>query len=192
MSDATPLEPRHTEAGDAEPGLRVLFPPGDSSRPARARQNLVRLLVGKSIFEALLVAALVVAFLSSAFNPSFRGALTLVGHGRIEGWVIDTSRPEARVEVQLYVDGRFVASTDADKQPPEMSGAGMTTDGRHGFRFDFDVEGSSEHEARVYAVHTSGDEGTRTLQLVGKPLRFGGGSSPEVITEGAWRGADSR
>ena len=52
---------------------------------------------------------------------------------------------------------------------PVFRGALDSADARH-------VEGwvvnRAEPQARVYAVHASGGEQKRTLQLIGKPLRF--------------------
>lgn len=139
-----------------------------------AQRRLAHLLIGKSILETLLVAALAVTFYCLAFNPSFRGTLDIADSRRVEGWVFDAARPDARVEVQLYVDDRFVASAFADRPRPDVRDAGRAPDERHGFRFDINIEGAGEHEARVYAVHASGAGTRRTLQLIGRPLRFSG------------------
>ncbi len=140
--------------------------------------RLVNFLIGKSILEALFVAALAVGFYVTAFSTNFRG-WSEMGEGRIAGWVIDEAAPYARVEVQLYVDDRFVADNTANVSRPDVVAAGRARDEWHGFRFDFPKLNAGEHFARVYAVHESGGGVRRTLQLIGKPVRFVSGASGE-------------
>jgi hypothetical protein len=146
-----------------------------------ARARLANVIIAKSIAEALLVSAFAVGFYYLAFNPHFRGSVDEAGERRIAGWVTDESRPAEHVEVQLYVDGKFVASRLADEVRPDIRAAGRAADERHGFTFPFPTREAGEHEARVYAVHASGDGARRTLQLVGRPVRFtvGAGAKDE-------------
>lgn len=168
-AEADKRDPRVSFAArkDDESTHDSLHPPTPS-----ARRALVHLLVGKSVLEALLVAALAVAFYAVAFKPSFRGALDLAHPRSVEGWVVDASRPASHVEVQLYIDGRFVASGLANEPRPDVRDAGRAPDELHGFRFRVNVTEPGEHEARVYAVHTSGGGTRRTLQQIGHALRF--------------------
>lgn len=172
-SDAATRDRQHDAgAGARAPSPRVSYQATLHPPTPRARRALVHLLLGKAVFEALLVAALAVAFYASAFNPAFRGSLDLANPRSVEGWVVDTAAPAARVEVQLYLDGRFAASNLADQPRPDVRDAGWATDELHGFRFRVNVTEPGEHEARVYAVHASGGDTRRTLQLIGRPLRF--------------------
>lgn len=166
------LNQQHTGAGDEGPSPRVSFHATSHQPTPRARRALVHLLVGKSILDTLFVALLAVAFYALAFNPSFRGTLDLANPRSVEGWVVDASRPTSHVEVQLYLDGRFAASAFADQPRPDVRAAGWAPDELHGFRFRVNVTEAGEHEARVYAVHTSGGGTRRTLQLIGHPIRF--------------------
>ena len=138
----------------------------------QARVRLAHLLIAKSIAEALFIGALAVGFYYFAFNPHFRGAVDEASAHSISGWVVDEARPTAHVEVQLYLDGKFVASRLADEVRPDIYAAGRAADERHGFTFPLEVRAGGEHEARVYAVHASGGEVRRTLQLVGRAMRF--------------------
>ena len=138
--------------------------------PDRAR--LTNLLIGKSIIEALLVGALAIGFYLTAFTPFFRGALDHADARHVAGWAFNQAEPETHVEVQLYIDGRFVGNRLADVPRPDVLAAGRARDERHGFVFDTPPLSAGQHEARVYAVHQSGSEERRTLQLIGKPLVF--------------------
>lgn len=159
-------------AGDHTPSPRASFQQRLHPPSQGARRRLVHLLVGKSVLETVFVAALAVAFYAAAFHPGFRGSLDLADARTVEGWVVDAARPDSRVEVQLYLDGRFAASGFADQPRTDVLAAGRAADERHGFRFRVNVTEPGEHEARVYAVHASAAGARRTLQQIGRPLRF--------------------
>jgi hypothetical protein len=145
------------------PAARVL------SRAARGR--LVHLLIGKSIAEAVFVAMLALAFYFTAFPPSYRGWGEATSRG-IEGWAVNTGAPWERVEVYLFVDGRFVASETANLSRPDVRAAGFARDEWHGYAFQLPPLENGEHEASVYVIHGSGAGARYTLQLLGKPIRF--------------------
>jgi hypothetical protein len=118
-----------------------------------------------------------VGFYLTAFAPNLRGELDEANAQRVAGWAIDHAAPQAHVEVQLYIDGNFVASRKADSPRPDVLAAGLASDELHGYIFNTPPLAQGAHVARVYAVHESGEGARRTMQLVGKPLRFqvGGG-----------------
>jgi hypothetical protein len=134
--------------------------------------RLTNFLIAKSILEALLVGALAVAFYLTAFNPFFRGALDEATTVHVYGWAVDESSPVRRVEVQLYIDGHFAATTTANLPRPDVLAAGRAGDELHGFSFTTPALSPGEHEARVYAVHGSGDETRRTLHQIGFTRKF--------------------
>jgi hypothetical protein len=134
--------------------------------------RLTRFLIFKSIVEVLFVAALAVGFYLTAFSPSLRGEVDEANAQRVSGWAVNQATPDAHVEVQLYIDDRFAASTSADLSRPDVMAAGFALDEQHGFKFETPTLPHGEHEARVYAAHESGAGLRRTLQLVGKPVRF--------------------
>jgi hypothetical protein len=138
----------------------------------RARARLTNFLIAKSILEALFVGALAVGFYLTAFTPFFRGSLDVADAGHVAGWVVNQAEPQSRVEVQLYIDGRFVGNSTADLPRPDVKAAGRAVDENHGFAFETPTLSAGQHEARVYAVHMSGGGQRRTLQLIGKPLVF--------------------
>jgi hypothetical protein len=138
----------------------------------KTRKRLTNYLIIKSIIEILFVCAVSVGFYLTAFAPFFRGALDTADARNIAGWVVNQAEPQAHVEVQLYVDGQFAGDLRADVSRPDVKAAGRAEDERHGFVFDTPTLSAGEHEARVYAVHESGEGQRRTLQLIGKPLHF--------------------
>lgn len=132
--------------------------------------SLVHILVGKSIFETLLVVSLVVFFFLDAF-PRFHGWGEATPHA-ISGWVVNNRQPGHRVEVQLFVDDRFAGRATANESRTDVVAAGWSTDEWHGYTFPISSVQVGMHEARVYALHDSGQGARKTLQLVGDPIRF--------------------
>lgn len=135
--------------------------------------RLRELLILKSIVETIFVGGLAVLFCFTAFNPYFRGSVDEAHSRSVSGWAVDERAPGARVEVQLYINDRFIQSRLADTARPDVLEAGRAADERHGFRFDrLPPLEAGEHVARVYAVHASDGGARRTLQLIGRPVRF--------------------
>lgn len=136
--------------------------------------RLVHLLIGKSIIETLVVGALAVFTFVTVLPPYFHGWGELTETG-ISGWAVNNSSPGERVEVQLFVDGKFIAQEIADKHRPDVLAAGWAQDAWHGYTFRAPVllgERNQIHEARVYALHDSGGGSRKSLQLLGDPIRF--------------------
>jgi len=164
-ADARPAE-------EAEGGRAPAEDVGAGPAPA-ARARLVRALLVKGTLDLLFVAALAVAAHYVAFRPSFRGAFDRADVRSAAGWVVDRATPDRPVEVQLYVDGVFVAGGPADEPRPDVAAAGRAPHNRVGFSFRFDPPLSAGAEARVYAVTTSAGGARRTLRQIGNPLRLG-------------------
>jgi hypothetical protein len=139
---------------------------------SKARARLVHLLISKSIVEALLIASVAVAFFFAITNPHLRGVLDTADKTSVSGWAVDESRPYARVEVQLFVDDRFVSAAVADQFRPDVHEAKRAEDDWHGFVFSAPQLPAGNHEARVYALHSNSAGARKTLQLIGKPYRF--------------------
>ena len=150
--------------------------------------RLMHVLIGKSIIETLVVGALAVFTFITVLPPFFHGWGEVTQTG-ISGWAVNNASPWERVEVQLFVDGKFVAAGVADKSRPDVSAAGWAKDQWHGYMFvvtSLPVEGDDFrlHEARVYAVHDSGNGVRKSLQLLGEPIVFtnnGGKLAPAII-----------
>ena len=130
--------------------------------------KLIHALIAKSIAETILVAALAVGFYFTAFPPYFHGWGEASPHA-ISGWVVNQHVPWDRVEVQLFIDGKFVATGTANLSRPDVVAAGWAKDEWHGYSLAVPSLAPGVHEARVYALHASGYGIRQTLQLVGDP-----------------------
>lgn len=180
MSDAAEREQTNTETEARGPGLRVPFSagggagrPAGGGRPAgAARARLARLVACKLALDLLFVGAFALYTHAGSSRGRFDGALEYVDGRGARGWVVDLERPGATVEVQLFVDGRFVASAVAEElrsDTPERATHGA---GRRGFTFDFGSGLHGGREARVYAVREARGGARRTLHEFGGRLRF--------------------
>jgi hypothetical protein len=145
------------------------------------KSHLVNLLIAKSVLETILVGTIALLVYLNAFPPTFKGWGEAVTESQIiAGWVVTDAEPWRRVEVQLFIDGKLVGTQVAYLSRPDVVAAGWSRDEWHGYSFP--VTGLSEgfHEARVYALHSSGEGARYSLQLLGDPIRF------EVRTNKTW------
>jgi hypothetical protein len=109
--------------------------PSKETKVFFSRQNLFQLLIAKSVIEALLVTALAVSFYLVVTNPHLRGWLDQADARTISGWVVNDKSAGTRVEVQLFIDDRFVESRVADSFRPDVQQAQRANDEWHGFVF---------------------------------------------------------
>ena len=130
------------------------------------------LLLAALVLTTLAVGAFALYARHTAFPPHFRGFGEVTPRGEIAGWAVNAARPAERVQVELYVDGRFVAHQQAALPRPDVVAAGRATDERCGYLFPLPPLPPGEHEARVYALHTPDSRDYRTLQQLGLALRF--------------------
>ena len=135
-----------------------------------SRPQLVNLLIGKSILETLFAGALAVIVWTNAFPPTFHGWGEAINAQAIAGWAVNNASPWERVEVQLFIDGKLYASQVAQLSRPDVFSAGWAKDEWHGYNFALAGVAAGPHEARVYALHRSGER--MTLQLLGDPVPF--------------------
>src|SRR6185369_6205543 len=135
--------------------------------------KLVNLLIVKSILDTILVATVAVVVYLNAFPPTFHGwGEAVVQEKRIAGWAVNDADPWQRVEVQLFIDGKLVRTQLAQLSRPDVVAAGWSKDEWHGYSFAVSDLAAGVHEARVYAVHASGNGARYTLQLLGDPIKF--------------------
>ena len=142
--------------------------------------SLVHALVGKSIAETLLIGALAVFTFITVLPPYFHGWGEVTETG-ISGWVVNYAAPWDRVEVQLFVDGQFMAQAVANRSRPDVLSAGWAKDEWHGYTFPIAAPSSGTHEGRVYALHDSGEGARKTLQLLGDPIPFSVGANRKLV-----------
>ena len=135
-----------------------------------SRSKLIHALIGKSVLETLLVGGLAVGFYLHAFPPYFHGWGEATNTA-IAGWAVNDAAPWDRVQVQLYIDGEFVADARANLSRPDVVAKGWARDEWRGYSFNVSELSAGIHEARVFAVHHSSDRRI-TLQLLGDPIRF--------------------
>jgi hypothetical protein len=158
------------ESGDTK--LAADQPRPHQSPTGRAASRLTLALVIKSVAEAAFVVALLAQFAYTHFRPRVRGAVETADARTVAGWAVDASAPGARIELQLFIDGRFVARRLADR-PPEAA-APVREPGARGFAFETPPlpPRETEYEARVFALHPGDDRGRATLRQIGNPARF--------------------
>lgn len=148
-----------------------------------SRHTLVQILVGKSVIEAILVAAIAAAFYLTTTNPGLRGSVDQVTALVVSGWAVDQGNAGRRVEVQLFIDDKFVGQTLASEFRPDVHQARSAVDDWHGFVFRTPTLEPGEHEAKVFATN-HGAAARRTLQMIGTPRRFSVGSTSTIDTRG--------
>jgi hypothetical protein len=91
---------------------------------------------------------------------------------------VNNAAPWDRLEVQLFIDNKLHGTQVAQLSRPDVVKAGWAKDEWHGYNFSLSDLAPGNHEARVYAVHRSGDQ--ITLQLLGDPIQFA------VSGDGTW------
>lgn len=151
--------------------------------------NLVHVLIGKSILETLFVGSLAVIAFLSVLPPYFHGWGEVTDNG-IAGWAVDNGSPWERVEVQLFIDGKFFATAVANRSRPDVSAAGWALDEWHGYGFVTNSLNAGPHEARVYALRNSGNATRKSLQLLGTPMPFIVGADGKLQPLSAAKGRD--
>lgn len=152
-------------------GAETAAPAARAPLSTSARRRLTHLLIAKSLAELVFVSVLALVFYLTAFPTHYRGWGEATARG-IEGWAVNDRSPWERVEVYLFVDGRFVARQTANLSRPDVRAAGYARDEWHGYAFELPPLEDGEHEASVYAIHGSGGGARYTLQLLGKPISF--------------------
>jgi hypothetical protein len=176
--EETPASPRPSYSRDGEARERddVIAHPSSQliAITPRAGARLSHVLMAKSLAEVVFLAALVTAFSYSHFNTHFRGSLDVADARAVGGWALDESAPDAPVEVELFIDGHFVARRRADAPRPDVLAAGRAASPGHGYVFETPrlPPRAGEYEARVFAAHAGADAAHATLQQVGETKRF--------------------
>jgi hypothetical protein len=107
-------------------------------------------------------------------SPLLRGALDVVDRTQAAGWAFDPQAPATPLDVQLFIDDRFIATQSAAQARPDLVQAGAASDAAHGFRFDLTALPltAGRHSAQVYAVREAAGKNKSLIPLNREPLMF--------------------
>src|SRR5215813_14627806 len=100
------------------------------------KNQLINVLIAKSVLDTVLVATIAVVVYLNAFPPTFHGwGEAVVQERSISGWAVNDADPWRRVEVQLFIDGKLMGSQLAQLSRPDVVAAGWAKDEWHGYNF---------------------------------------------------------
>ncbi len=145
-------------------------PPAASLSESSVATKLLKAILAKAGLEFLIVLIAISLAAYSHLNPPIRGAIDVADATRIAGWAYDPREPNARVEVQLFIDGQLVALRRADEPRDDLVTAGAATNAAHGFTFAVPELGlaTGNHRVEVYAVRAGGGKNKVLLILTKK------------------------
>jgi hypothetical protein len=108
------------------------------------------------------------------YSPLLRGAIDVADQTHVAGWAHDPLAPAESLDVQLFIDGQFIATQRADDLREDLVKAGATKHPRHGFRFDLQPVSlaNGQHTAQVYALRTAAGTNKMLLPLSQQPVIF--------------------
>ncbi|NOT59042.1 MAG: hypothetical protein HOP19_02330 [Acidobacteria bacterium] len=136
--------------------------------------KLLRAVLAKTGLEVafVCVVATVAAFHNA--SPLLRGAIDAAGQTHVAGWAYDPLTPKSALEVQLFIDDRFVRTVRADQARPDLVKADVTPTAAHGFSFELtDVSLSpGKHAAQVYALRNAAGRNKALIPLSKEPIPF--------------------
>lgn len=132
--------------------------------------RLVKLLVGKLLFDLFFLIAAVVVSAYIALPPMYRGWTDEADSTHVSGWVADQLNNARKVDVQLFVDGKFIAERTADMPRPDVTQKYPTVNAACGFRFEMPQMSAGVHAVNVYAVEISKPGSPPTVLQVGKTM----------------------
>lgn len=139
-----------------------------------AATKLLRAILAKSFAEVILVCVVVSLAAFTTFSPQLRGAIDVADQNQIAGWVNDPRLPELSLEVQLFVDGQFVASQMANFPREDLVAAKVTETAQHGFRFELQPLNLpvGNRSAQVFAVRAAAGKSKILLPVTAEPRTF--------------------
>lgn len=136
--------------------------------------KLLRAIIAKAFVEIALVCVVATLAAFATFSPQLRGAIDVADQTRVAGWAHNPQSPDAPLEVQLFIDGKFYASKLADEFRDDLVKAGATTRPNHGFSFQLKEMNlpAGDHSAQVYAVRNAAGSSKVLLPIITSPRRF--------------------
>ncbi|MDQ3010286.1 MAG: hypothetical protein M3X11_06250 [Acidobacteriota bacterium] len=143
-------------------------------RDTSVASRLLRAVIAKSFVEVALVCLVATLAALTTFSPQLRGAIDVAGGGRVAGWVHDPQSPDQSIEVQLFIDEKFVAAMRADERRDDLVSTGATTQPHHGFSFSIESLNltGGEHRAQAYAVRNAAGANKILLPITAAPHTF--------------------
>ncbi len=139
-----------------------------SSVPTR----LLRAVVAKTAVELALLCLIATVAAFWNFSPLLRGAVDVVDRTRVAGWAYDPQAPSEAVEVQIFIDGKFVRSSVAGAARPDLVAAGAAEGPDHGFSVPIDDLEPGLHAIQVYAVRRGPGNSKILAPLSRSPLEL--------------------
>jgi hypothetical protein len=92
----------------------------------------------------------------------------------VAGWAYDWTSRDERLRVQLFIDGAFVAETEASEVRPDLVAAGVAARPEHGFSFSLDKTRlePGRHSAQVYALRQSLGGNLSLIPILKEPVQL--------------------
>lgn len=154
--------------------MTVPVSPADATVTPSVATRLLRAILAKSFFELLFVCVVATFAAFQNYSPLLRGAIDIADTARVAGWAHDPLAPQETLDVQLFIDGQFIAARRADELRVDLVKAGATTHPNHGFSFELGLLAlaNGPHTAQVYALRTAAGTNKMLLPLSKQPVLF--------------------
>ncbi len=133
--------------------------------------RLLKAVILKLLVEILFVCAATSIAAFAYFNPALRGEVELADAQRVEGWACDPLSTARPLEVQLFIDNRFIAATVADRVREDLITARLLRRVPFGFSFELNplALDPGRHRVQVYVVYPA-PGGAKTLVPINRRL----------------------
>ncbi len=109
-----------------------------------------------------------------------RGHVDQITRRLVVGWALDDEKPDAVVDICLFVDGVNIAQVPCNIVRPDLRDARCYGEGRHGFRYEFASEFPPETQPRITLRFAA----TGGLLGNGDAVLAGGQAAATVPTDG--------
>ncbi len=143
-------------------------------QPSQAESSIattmLKAILAKAGLEFLIILIAISLAAYSHLNPPIRGAIDVADATHVAGWAYDPRAPDARLEVQLFIDGQWVTNRRADEQRDDLVQASAAADASHGFTFPIPTLqlARGRHQVTVYALRDGGGNNKALLALTKK------------------------